>query len=309
MGMAQLRRSAWGVMALLAAALAGCGLSPTSTAASSHQSHVSQARNSDRVSASDSLMALRAKPRKSVSHLSRPTPANPLKALVIGDSLGEDLQYGLADVAGSTGSIRIIEGAYGSSGLVNVSYYNWDKVFARDLATYHPQLVYVLFGGNDSLSFDQGGQFVTFGSALWRRDYGARVNFIITEAERAKARVIWVGLPIMSRSSDLSNARMVTLNALYRAEVAKHPEMAVFVPTWKLFRNSSGGFTEYMTDSAGETVMVRDPDGVHIAPPAGDELIASDVLYQTERLEKVSLCLSGSDLWSQYPMRRCPTRP
>lgn len=239
--------------------------------------------------------------------LAQPSPTHPLRVLVVGDSLGEDLQYGMQDIAGQSSSLSITAAAYGSSGLVNEQYYNWPKVLETDLNRYHPQLVYVLFGGNDALSFDQGGQYVAFGSALWRQDYGGRVNTIISEILNAHAHLVWVGLPIMSNTSVLSNSRMQTLNALYQAEVDKHPSVATFVSTWNLYQNSQGQFSQYMVDSAGARVMVRDPDGVHIAPPAGQELIAGYVLRATEQAQHVSLCVNGSNLWNQYALPHCST--
>lgn len=248
-------------------------------------------------------------PRPVTFHtLAQPTPKNPLKVLVIGDSLGEDLQDGLLDVAGKSSSLDIIPASYGSSGLINTKFYNWPRELAADLTKYHPQLVYMMFGANDSYSFYQNGRYVAFGSAYWRQVYGGRANSLIVQAQRAGARVIWVGEPIMSTSSVLSNAKMQTLNALYASEVNKHRAIAQFVPTWKLFQNAQGSFTQYMNDSAGTSVMVRDPDGVHIAPPAGDELIASYLLYHTQQLEKVSLCVNGSDLWTQYPLKGCSVK-
>ncbi len=242
----------------------------------------------------------------SLAPLTQPTPQKPLKVLVIGDSLAEDLQYGLMDVAGSHSSLKIIPAAYGSSGLINTAFYNWPKMLALDLKRYHPQLVYMMLGANDSYSFYQNGRAVVFGTPYWRQVYGGRANGLIAQAQRAGAHVIWVGEPIMSWNSVLSNPKMQTMNALFSFETKRHPAIATFIPTWKLFQNAQGSFTEYMTDSAGLRVMVRDPDGVHIAPPAGDELLASYLLYRTEQLEKVSLCVTGSDLWTQYPLHACP---
>lgn len=296
-----------GAVGLLAGAAAGCGGSPAQAAAPpSSGHHTSKAAPASSAVASDAAAASRV---VGIKPLPKASPAKPLRVLVIGDSLGEDLQNGLNYVAGSNSSMKITAAAYGSSGLVNLAYHNWPKIFAHDLAVYHPQLVYVLFGANDSYSYYQNNQAVVFGGALWRKDYGGRVNTILNEAARAHAHVIWVGLPIMSTSSVLSNPKMQTLNGLYKAEVKRHKAIAAFVPTWKLFQNAAGQFTQYMNDSAGTSVMVRDPDGVHIAPTAGDELIASYVLYHTEKLEKVSLCVNGQDVWTQYPLRACSTKP
>lgn len=244
-------------------------------------------------------------PKRRVQGLPQPTPAHPLKMLVIGDSLGEDLEYGLADITGARSNVLVIGRAVGSSGLLNTAFYNWPKALAEELAQYHPALLVVMIGTNDAWSFYQDNQYVRFGSPLWRRDYGARVAAIIEEAQKTGARVVWVGLPVMGPQAAVPNTSIATLNNLFQAEARQHAGEDTFVSTWGLFRNAQGEFTEYLRDSQGVTVMVRDPDELHIAPPAGDELIASYVLQQIAHVYHLSLCVSGSDLWTQYRLPRC----
>lgn len=243
--------------------------------------------------------------------LPQPSPANPLKILVIGDSLGEDLQDGLIDIAGTSSAVTIIPAAVGSTGLANVAYYNWPQVLKQDLVRDHPQVVMVLIGGNDAVGFVQNNQAVEFGTAQWRQDYGARVASIIQESRLAHARVVWVGLPVMAQDSVLPDSFMQELNAVYARQVAKNPGMATFISTWSLFRKPNGQFAEYLTDSQGQSVMVRDPDGVHIAPPAGQELIAAYVLTQLTHRAHISVCLNGSNLWNSYAFAHCsaPSSP
>gem|GEM_PF-4150521 len=115
------------------------------------------------------------------TYLPEPTVEDPLRILVIGDSLGEDLQDELHDILGSTSNVILFEAAVTSSGLVDPAYYNWPSQLAKDLAKDRPQIVLVLLGGNDSRSFDQNGVDVGFGSKLWMRDYGGRVEAILAE--------------------------------------------------------------------------------------------------------------------------------
>jgi len=237
-----------------------------------------------------------------------PTNQKPLTILCIGDSLGEDLQYGLADLMGSNPAVHIVEAAVGSTGLANVAYYNWPLALSQELARYHPQIVVVLLGGNDAVSFDQGPQYVPFGSPLWQADYGDRVARMMAEARQAGAYVVWVGLPVMASFSVLSNTAMQALNAVYQDQARLHPGV-VYVSSWTLFKNADGQFTEYLPDPAGQSLMVRDPDGVHIAPPAGNELIASLVIQQINQHFGLSLCVSGQDPWQNFHLARCPTVP
>ncbi len=221
--------------------------------------------------------------------------------LVIGDSLGEDLGIGLQALIGQQPDVRLYSDAVGSTGLVNTAYYDWPAVLAQELRSDRPELVLALFGGNDALSFDQAGRYVPFGSAVWRADYGNRVAAIMRASRQAGARVLWVGLPVMGPSSLLTNRSMQDLNSVYQAQAAAYRGVT-FLSTWTLFATSAGQYTADLTDSQGQLEIVRDPDGVHIAPVAGTDLIATSVLAGLDAAEGIDLCPRSPDMWrSQLP--------
>jgi len=239
------------------------------------------------------------------SGLAEPSARSPLTILSVGDSLGEDLGYGLQDIIGSEPHIHLILDAVGSTGLANVAYYNWPKTLALELKQTHPQIMVILIGGNDAVGFDQGNQPVPFGTALWHHYYSLRVAKMMSEAVRAGCRVFWVGLPIMAKDSVLSNHAMQELNRVYRTEAKSHPGVT-YVSSWKLFQNTSGHFTEYLKNPSGLNTIVRDSDGVHIAPPAGQELVASAVLSAIDRVEDLHICAEPGDYWPEFNPKGCP---
>jgi hypothetical protein len=104
---------------------------------------------------------------------------------------------------------------------------------------------------------------------------------MMSETLAAGAKLLWVGLPIMQDPTFA--ASMETLNAIYKKQAALHPGV-VFLPTWSLFSNPEGQYTTYLTNSSGQSVLARDPDGVHIAPPGGCDIIA---IAATKEMEKV----------------------
>ena len=71
--------------------------------------------------------------RASLPPLPAPTARHPLRLLVVGDSLGEDLQFGLADLLDVHRDVRLYEDAIGDTGLANVAYYNWPAHLAQDM--------------------------------------------------------------------------------------------------------------------------------------------------------------------------------
>lgn len=200
--------------------------------------------------------------RPATPPLARPTAAHPLSVLVIGDSLGEDLGFGLEDVLAHDPRVVLHPEAVGSTGLANVAYYNWPATFASELRTYHPGLVIVFIGGNDAQGFDIGSRPAVFGSPLWHEAYTARVRRMMEEATAAGAHVLWLGMPPMAPSTQLTPA-MAELDGIY-AKVAKSFPLVRYQSTWKLFENSAGQFAMALPDAAGQVVTVRDPDGVHL---------------------------------------------
>jgi len=213
--------------------------------------------------------------------LPQPSAAKPLKILEIGDSLGEDLGLGLGYTLTGNPLVRVFQDAVGDTGLARPDYYDWPAHLAAELRQDHPQVVMVLVGGNDAQNFLVNGAPVVFGTPQWHRVYSQRVALMMSETIAAGAKMLWVGLPIMQDPSFAAEMKM--LNSIYKTQDARH-RGAVYFPTWSLFSNAQGQYTAYLTNSSGQTVLARDPDGVHIAPPGGCDIIA---IAATKKMEKL----------------------
>jgi uncharacterized protein len=209
--------------------------------------------------------------------MTQPNAAHLLRILEIGDSLGEDLGFGLADELTSDPSVRIIQEAKGYTGLARPDYYNWPNALKTYLAEYHPGAVIVFLGANDGQGFIWHGQVVEFGTRLWRSVYAERVATMMNECLDAAARVLWVGMPIMGSTTEpYLSGEMRLLNSIYAAEAARHPGVTYF-SSWGLFSTPKGQFasTEVVD---GHPEPVRDPDGIHL-DLYGAELLASAAIH------------------------------
>ncbi|MGD0875648.1 MAG: DUF459 domain-containing protein [Acidimicrobiales bacterium] len=218
--------------------------------------------------------------------LHQPTDTKPMTILDVGDSLGEDLGLGLGYTMGTNPLVHLIQAAHGDSGLARPDFYNWPSVLAADLAKYHPQMVTILIGANDAQNFLVNGEPVVFGTAQWHTIYAERVALMMNETLKTGAKMLWVGLPIMQDPT--FGAAMQTLNAIYRAQAAAHRGVEFF-STWSLFSNAQGLYTAYLTNSSGQTVLARDSDGIHIAPPGGCDIIAIAAVKEIEAYWRVHL--------------------
>jgi lysophospholipase L1-like esterase len=215
----------------------------------------------------------------------QPTAAHPLEMLDIGDSIGEDLGFGLADEFGGNPLVKLYQAAQVNTGLANPAYYDWPVHLEKFLAQYHPKVVVAMFGGNDATNFIQFNQGVVFGSPLWRTDYGERVAQIMDEVTASGARLLWVGMPIMQDPS--FSASMQQLNAVFQHEAQIHPGVTYY-STWKLFSNSAGQYSAYLQTPGGQEVQARYADGVHLAP-GGYDLLASALVAPMQQAWHVRL--------------------
>jgi len=222
----------------------------------------------------------------SLPGLQQPTAANPLTILDVGDSLGEDLGLGLGYTLDTNPLVRVVQDAYGDSGLARPDFYDWPAHLAAELNRYHPQMVMILIGGNDAQNFLVNGEPVVFGTAQWHTIYSQRVALMMSETLKAGAKMLWVGLPIMQ--SPAFGASMQMLNAIYQTQAALQPGV-VFFPTWSLFSNAEGHYSAYLTNSSGQTVLARDDDGIHIAPPGGCDIIAVAAIREMEKVWHVHI--------------------
>ncbi len=215
----------------------------------------------------------------------QPSASAHLTLLKIGDSLAEELGFGLRDVLGSNHNVSIIQDAVGDTGLARPDFYNWPAHLAQELAADHPRGVIVMLGGDDGQGFSYRGQTVRFGSAMWHSIYAQRVGSMMSEATAAGAHVIWVGLPIM-RSAFFSS-EMAQMNAIFSAQAASHPGVT-FVPTWNLFANAAGSYSAMLPGPTGRLELMRNPDGVHFSG-AGDDRLATAVVHAMDIVWKVHL--------------------
>jgi hypothetical protein len=206
--------------------------------------------------------------------LAQPSPGHPLVVLEIGDSLGEDLGLGMGSVLGSDTYVDVLQKAVGFTGLARPDYYNWPGNLEAELHEYHPGAVVIMLGGNDGQNFYDGSRYVAWGSALWHEVYSQRVGLMMDEAVSAGAHVLWVGMPICQDPG--FSAEMGEQDSVYEQQAALHPGVTYY-SSWDLFEDSAGQYSAYLPGSSGQDVLVRDPDGVHLAG-GGEVRLASAIV-------------------------------
>jgi uncharacterized protein len=195
--------------------------------------------------------------------------------LEIGDSLGNDLGWGLRRQLGGYPWLTLVQEDKSSSGLANAWFFSWPAHLATDLRRYHPHVVLVMLGGNDQQSYYVKGVYEAVGTPAWRATYRHFVRQIVDIACAAGAQVLWVGLPVMQPSFYSQGAAM--LNAQYAAAIARVPG-AAYLPTWRLFAGADGSYRASASVN-GAAQTLRSPDGIHFSL-VGENVLSTYVVDQ-----------------------------
>jgi hypothetical protein len=213
-------------------------------------------------------------PATTVPDLTHPTAADPLRVLIVGDSLGIDLGGPLQNDLVNTGVVKATLDARESTGLTRPDYFNWPVELQTDLSAVHPQIVVIMMGANDPQDFP-GPPDVPFTSPQWNVMYAQRVAAFMKLAESGGATVIWVGMPPMQ--NPVLSAKMSDVDAVDQQQAALSKPAVDFISSWTLLGTAQGTYAPFITNGAGQVVNVRTPDGIHLTP-AGGEVLSQSVL-------------------------------
>jgi hypothetical protein len=224
-------------------------------------------------------------PANSLPPIAQPTPAHPLVLLDIGDSIGEDLGFGVGDVFSGDAYVHVLQEGQVDTGLVQQNYYNWPGHLQLELNKYHPGAVVIMMGANDDQNLNVNGQVYTPLSSGWVAAYTKRVQDLMEESLAAGARVTWVGLPPMG-GGNITNAFVKRVNTIFETQAHDHPGVT-FVPSWSLFAGPKGQFEEFLKINGSE-VQVRTSDGLHL-DPAGWDLLAHALVKPMEHAWGINL--------------------
>ncbi len=209
-----------------------------------------------------------------------PTAANPLRVLIVGDSIGIDLGDALQPDLAQTGVVSAALDGRVSTGLTRPDYFDWPAELSADLKSQNPQVVVVMIGANDAQDF-LGPPDVPYTSPQWNTLYAQRVAQFMQIAQSGGATVVWVGMPPMQNPG--LNAQMSDVDAVVQQQAAKTHPPVTYLSTARSLGTAQGGYTAFVTNGAGQVVNVRTPDGTHLTP-GGGQVAAQQVIAELQTL-------------------------
>ena len=199
-----------------------------------------------------------------------PTPEEPLRIFVGGDSIGRNLADGLQRLAPRE-LTQIEIATRHSTGLSRPDYYDWPARLAKELTENRPDVIVLMFGANDFQNVMYNGRGLNRFKQEWTDLYCQRVAQAMRLVSQPGVQTIWVGQPIV-REATLANG-LARLNAVYKTQALLHPSVT-FVDTWSVFSTPDGKYAQSL-----DGVRLRDSDGVHMTI-AGSNRLASPAWEQ-----------------------------
>ncbi|MEZ5143990.1 MAG: hypothetical protein R2726_15945 [Acidimicrobiales bacterium] len=203
-----------------------------------------------------------------------PTPDDPLRVWVGGDSITGDFGRSFARVSSSTKLFTPTHDYKVSSGLTRPDYFNWPEHLVRDVVpSVDPDVVVIMFGANDAQNmpaWKDTKASVRF-SDEWLAEYRKRVadTMDLLKSPDNDRLVIWTGALIMGPNTGLDG--MAKLNYIYWSEAQKRPWVDYF-DSWSYFADADGSYRASLPMADGQTKLLRASDNIHLSGAGADRL-------------------------------------
>jgi hypothetical protein len=183
--------------------------------------------------------------------------------LFVGDSIMFDLATAVQYSLQNSYNISHTKLAYKvSTGLNRTDYYDWYARTGKLLKSYKPDVLVVMFGGNDNQDIrDFQGKYRVILTDDWKKAYRERVDRYakLVSASPSIRKVYFVGHP---KTSNVRYYRFFyTINQIYRDAAKNYPKIE-FVDSWNAF-SVGAKYAPIVADKSGYKGYVRVSDGVH----------------------------------------------
>ena len=206
----------------------------------------------------------------------QPTARHPLRILLVGDSIGEDLDGPLLNDLAATGVVRVFTDDQIDTGLTRLDYFPWIAELESDVYRDRPDVIVGMMGANDAQGFVTPTP-IAYGTAAWKARYRRNVGQFFTIGAQGQRRMFWVSVPIIANTGLSRSWQLV--RDIQREEARLHH--VTYIDS-DLTLDPGGAFHAYLK-VGGQLVAVRTvADGVHLTP-AGGQLLAAAVMADLQR--------------------------
>jgi len=194
--------------------------------------------------------------------------AHPLRVLLVGDSIGTDLDAPLLADLQASGVAVVFTDDRIDTGLTRLDFFNWIAELAYDVYHDHPQVIVGMMGANDDQNFTNG---LVYPTAAWQAKYAANVSKLFSIGTADGRLMFWVSVPLMS-SPGWQPIRDIQQRVARRHHVVYIDSNLTLCP---------GGRFRMFLRVGGVITQIRYSDGIHLTD-AGASLLATSVVKVME---------------------------
>ena len=195
-------------------------------------------------------------------------PHGSTPVLMVGDSMMRILGANMEKEFRLAGIQPAVAFSSLGSGLVRPSVFNWFAKLDELLEENKPKTVFVALGTNDKQALEtEDGVIITYGEPAWEQAYRLCIARVMDRLLAADVDlVVWFLLPPMKDAAVQEHAQLVNRIATELANEDARKEKVFLYDMASIFKpREPNKYSQYMMSPAGEAIMVRDPDGVHLA--------------------------------------------
>ncbi|MBO4318526.1 MAG: DUF459 domain-containing protein [Mailhella sp.] len=192
--------------------------------------------------------------------------------LLVGDSLMDGLGLMTRSIPewSKDPGVRFLTKAKTSTGLSNVSYWNWNAKLRDFMQQIKPDVVIFLMGANDAqgiVGLEKKKSFM-FKSEEWKEKYRQQAENMIAGAREGGADVLWLALPVMGSKFLAANIPFVAEQQQAACRIAHVP----YLETTPAVGGEDGSFKLYKQNEQGKNIRIRTDDKCHFTA-AGYKLV------------------------------------
>ena len=207
------------------------------------------------------------------------TRRHPLRILLVGDSVGEDLDAQLLNDF-SPVTTRVFTDDHIDTGLTRLDYFPWIAELEYDVYKYKPQVVIGMMGANDSQGFVNPP--TPFGTPAWLAQYRRNVGQFFTIGKLGGRQMFWVSVPTVGNQG--LNQALRPIRTIQQQSAGKYHVVYLNSDTTL----APGGVYHQFLRIGGSIIQIRVSDGVHLEP-AGASILANAVMVDVQRFLHVRL--------------------
>ena len=207
-----------------------------------------------------------------VPELAAPTPAEPMKIWVGGDSITQTFGTSFQRITQSTGIFTPTLDFRVSTGLARPDYFNWPEHLVKNVFPANPAILVIMFGANDGQNMvDAENKVLERFSEPWLAEYRRRVaaTMDLLKSPTNDRITFWCGPPPMGPGTKTKG--MDELSYIYWTEAQSRPWIQYF-DTWPFFTDTEFQFAANLPNADGVVRGVRQKDNVHLSTVGGDRL-------------------------------------